>query len=84
MKKTAPPFILVPDALSSDTVECLEQLLEQAKRGQVIGLGFVAMLKKRGYIVNTTGEAHRNPTWSRGMLRALDDKLGQRITGGNP
>lgn len=78
------PFILVPDSLPNDTIACLEQLLEHARRGEVIGLAFAAMLKKRGFIVNSSGEAHRNPTFSRGMLRALDDKLGQRVAGGSP
>jgi len=41
------------------------------------------MLKRRGYIVNSAGEAHRNPTFSRGMLLALDDQLSTRIRGGN-
>lgn len=77
------PFILVPDEISNDTVKSLEQLLEHAKRGEVIGVAFAAMLKRRGFIVNSSGEAHRNPTFSRGMLRALDDKLGDRIRGGN-
>lgn len=77
------PFTLVPDALSVDTVECLEQLLDLARRGQVIGLAFAAMLKRRSYIVNTAGEAHRNPTFTRGMLAALQDRLGERVQGGN-
>lgn len=79
-----PPFILVPDVLSNDTIECLEQLLEQARRGAIIGLAFAVMLKKRGYIVNTAGEAYRNPTFARGMINALDDQLSTRVRGGNP
>lgn len=79
-----PPYILVPDTLSIDTIECLEILLDQAKRGQVIGIAFAAMLKRRGYIVNTAGEAHRNPTFTRGMLASLNDRLGTRVGGGNP
>jgi hypothetical protein len=79
-----PPFILVPDTVSTDTVECLELLLRRARRGEVIGLAYAAMLKKRAYIVNTAGSAHESPTFARGMLRALDDQLGQRIAGGNP
>lgn len=79
-----PPFILVPDTLSNETVACLEQLLEHAKQGEIIGIAFAAMLKKRGFIVNSSGEAYRNPTFSRGMIRALDDRLGQRVAGGNP
>jgi hypothetical protein len=78
------PFILVPDTVSTDTVECLELLLSRARRGEVIGLAYAAMLKKRAYIVNTAGSAHESPTFARGMLRALDDQLGQRITGGSP
>lgn len=82
------PLVLVPDTISNDTVECLEQLLEHAKRGQIIGVGFVAMLKPTrnlsGYIANTAGEAHYSPTFTRGMLSALDDKLALRIGGGNP
>lgn len=78
------PFVLVPDSLSNDTIECLEAMLDQARRGQIIGVAFVAMLKRRSYIVNTTGEAQRNPTFTLGMLYALQDKLVQRVQGGNP
>lgn len=79
-----PPFILVSDNVSNDTVECCRVLYEQAKKGELIGLAFAGMLKKRGYIVNTSGEAHRNPTFARGMVQALDDQLSLRIRGGNP
>lgn len=82
--KRRPPFILVPDTISNDTVESLEQLLSAARRGEVIGVAFAAMLKKRGYIVNTSGEAFRNPTFTRGMVAALDDQLSGRIRGGSP
>lgn len=78
------PFILVPDTISNDTVQALEQLLVAARKGDVIGVAFAAMLKKRGYIVNTSGEAHRNPTFTRGMVAALDDQLSGRIRGGSP
>jgi hypothetical protein len=79
-----PPFILVPDTVSTDTVECLELLLKRARRGEVIGLAYAAMLKRRAYIVNTAGAAHDSPTFARGMLAALDDQLGGRVRGGNP
>lgn len=77
------PFVLVPDTVSHDTVECLEMLLDQARRGQVIGIAYAVMLRKRAYITNTAGEAHRNPTFSRGMIATLDDQLGSRVRGGN-
>jgi hypothetical protein len=79
-----PPFVLIEDTNSNDTIECLRTLLEHAERGEVIGIAYAAMLKRRGYIVNTAGEAHRSPTYSRGMLLALDDKLSARVRGGSP
>jgi hypothetical protein len=78
------PFILVPDHVSDDTVEALQTLLTHARKGEVIGIGFVCMLKRRGYIANAAGEAFRNPTFTRGMLQALDDKLARRVDGGSP
>lgn len=77
------PYVLVADSVSTDTVECLETLLTHAKRGEIIGVAYTAMLKRRGYIANTAGEAHRNPTFARGMVAALDDQLSQRIRGGS-
>lgn len=70
-----PPFRLVPDQVSKDTIEALQQMLGQAKKGELIGIAFAAMYRHREYIVNTTGEAHRNPTFARGMVAALDDEL---------
>lgn len=76
-----PPFSLVSDTISTDTVECLDELLEMARSGEVIGVAYVAMLKRRKYIANTAGEAHRNPTFTRGMIQVLDDELGRRVRG---
>lgn len=74
-----PPFRLVPDSLSKDTLEALTQLLDLAQRGELIGVAFAGILKQRRYFVNTAGEAHRNPTFARGCVSALDDQLGQRM-----
>ncbi len=73
-----PPFVLIPDNVSTDTVKCLETLLRHARKGEVIGIAFAAALKRRAYITNTAGECHRNPTWARGMVAALDDQLADR------
>lgn len=70
-----PPFRLVPDTISHDTVEALQTLLDDARRGQIIGVAFCAMYKRREFIVNTAGEAHRNPTFTRGMVACLNDTL---------
>jgi hypothetical protein len=78
MKK---PFTLIPDKVSTDTVECLELLLRRARKGEVIGLAFCAMLKQRVFIVNTAGTAHDSPTFARGMVAALDDELSERMRG---
>lgn len=78
-----PPFqlILHPATLSTDTVECLEHLLREARRGELIGVAFAAMYRRRKYFVETAGEAHRNPTFARGMVDALHDLLGRRARG---
>jgi len=77
------PFQLVqhPNALSIDTVECLKELLQDARQGDLIGVAFCAMYRRRKYIVDTTGEAYRNPTFARGMVDALHDLLGKRARG---
>jgi hypothetical protein len=81
-KNKAPVFELFtssqPDA---DTIECLELLLRRARRGEIIGLAYAAMLKKRAYIVDIAGVAHSSPTFARGMVAALDDQLADRIHG---
>lgn len=78
-----PPFILIPDTLSNDTIECLETLLDFARKGEIVGIAFAAALKKRAYITNTAGECFRNPTFARGMVAALDDQLSGRVRGGS-
>jgi hypothetical protein len=73
-----PPYRLVPDSLSHDTVQALEQLLDHAREGHIIGIAFAAMYKRRQFITNTAGECYRNPVFARGMVAALDDELSAR------
>lgn len=68
-------YVLVRDTVSTDTVEALEQLLTAAREGQIVGLVFGAMLRRRRYLVNCAGEACRDPTAARGIICALDDEL---------
>lgn len=77
------PIRLQPDKVSTDTVEAAQTLLDMAKSGECIGIAFVAQFKRRTYITNTAGECHRNPTWTRGMVKALDDQLSRRVHGVN-
>lgn len=74
-----PPFRLVHQDLSHETVQALEHLLREAQRGRIIGVAFVAMTKRREYLADTTGEAFRNPTFARGMLASLDDHLAELV-----
>lgn len=78
------PFLLAPDHISTDTIECLEQLLELARSGENIGMAFVVMLRQRKYIVNSAGEAHRNPTFGLGMVQMLVHELTRRVLDSNP
>lgn len=76
-----PPFVLIGDKVSHDMVECLETLLEHARRGEVIGIAYAAQLRQRAYITDAAGECWRNPTFARGMVGALADCLGDRMRG---
>lgn len=74
-----PPFSLLESEGSTDVVECLRELLAKAEEGDIIGIAVAAMLKRRGYVCQTAGEAHRSPTYARGMILALDDQLALRV-----
>lgn len=78
------PLVLIPDTVSNETIKCLETLLYQAKKGAVVGIAFTAIVKGRGYIANSAGEAFRDPTFSIGMCNVLIKKLLLRVDGGNP
>lgn len=74
------PFVLLHLPESHETIDCLHAMLRQAEKGELIGLAYAAMFKRRGFTVNTAGEAHRSPTYTRGMLLSLDDVLSARMT----
>lgn len=75
MKK---PFTMVQEPVSHDTVEALEFLLGQARTGELIGIAYGAMLKNRYCLVDTAGEAYRNPLFALGMVCMLTDDLSER------
>lgn len=81
-QRRGPPLALIADNLSNDVTECCKQLLKEARAGRLIGLAFIGVVENLGYIADTAGEAHRSPTWTRGALKALDDKLAERVRGG--
>jgi hypothetical protein len=73
------PFKLVTQTISHDSIEALQTLLKQAETGNLIGVAFVAMYNQGGYLVDAAGEAYRSPTFTRGMVKALDDKMKTRV-----
>ena len=79
MKPVTPAFRLVHAQLSRDTVRALERLLDEAKGGKLIGISYAAMYEQRAYVVGNAGECHRNPTFTRGMVAALDDYLREMV-----
>jgi hypothetical protein len=71
--------VLLKAGPSKDTVECLTTLLDQAKKGDLVGLAFGAIMRHSNYSVHATGAARLNPTFTRGIIAALDDRLGEIV-----
>lgn len=76
-----PPFRLVRDDLPKEGLQAVDQIRELFRRGEAIGIAFAVMLRERKYFVNAAGEAHRNPTFARGIVAELDDYLHERVRG---
>lgn len=72
------PFTVIRETVSHDTIEALEFLLHEARRGELIGLAYGAMLKRRTRIVDTAGEAYRNPLFALGIVCMLSDDIAIR------
>lgn len=70
---------LVTMKTSRDVVECLEQLLQGAKAGQIIGLAFAAQMPGLHYITDAAGECYHRPTFARGAIATLNDELSELI-----
>lgn len=76
-----PPFSLISHTESTETVECLERWLEQARAGELLGIAAVKLYKRRQFSVHACGEAHRSPVFAKGCVGMLDDDLRRRIRG---
>lgn len=70
---------LVPKVIYQDCVDDLRDMLAAAESGELIGFAIAAMYKGRDYIVNAAGEADESPTFSRGMVKALDDYFAFKV-----
>jgi hypothetical protein len=69
----------VPNPVYQDVVDQLHEMLRQAEAGELIGFAIAVMYSGRDYEVDAFGEAHRSPTFARGMVRALDDYLSEEV-----
>lgn len=73
------PFRLAPNHISDDVVEALRFLLDEATRGDVVGIAYVAHMKKNAFLVDTAGESHRDPLCALGMVRILEEGLVHQV-----
>jgi hypothetical protein len=73
--------IRLPEYPCHDTIEALETLLEDARKGRIKGLAFVTFEKGRTYSMGATGVANDDPVQALGpmLLHLLD--LSRRISG---
>ena len=76
--RTSNVLRIIPNQVNRDTIAALEYLLQEAKRGELIGLVYGGMLKGRSCIVDTTGEACRNPMFALGMVGMLSADISDR------
>lgn len=66
-------------AESTDTGRCITKLMSDVAEKKLIGIAYVAIYAQRNYEVNACGEADRSPTFARGALAVLDDRLSAMI-----
>jgi hypothetical protein len=65
-----------PTQLAHDTIRALEQLLRDARKGELVGIAYAALYSSHRHgCVRVTDDARENPTFTRGMVSALDDEL---------
>lgn len=69
----------VVDAVSTDTVQRLVELLDQAKRGELVGVAVGAIYKRSNFETFVTGEASRNPVFTMGVVALMHGQLSTRM-----
>lgn len=67
-----PPLRLVEPPIDGPTVARLSELLEQAKRGEVVGIAYVTLGRGTEYSGDVVGRAANHPVFMLGAARALD------------
>lgn len=62
-------------AISADTIAELEQLLKEAREGQIQGIAYVALQKGSSFSINASGAAQTAPVYTLGAVDILHDYL---------
>jgi hypothetical protein len=62
---------LTGEYISNDTIEVLRDILELAERGNIIGIAFITLHKRRGYSLGWAGQADKDPVITLGALHRL-------------
>lgn len=65
----------VDKPVNNETVRELEELLEQAKQGNLTGVAYIATHAGANFSLNATGRARYVPAYSLGALKALESLL---------
>lgn len=66
---------LTQEIHSYNTVKVLEELLKQAKNGELIGVAFVSIKPELNYAIGITGAAINHPECAIGMVYKLLNEL---------
>lgn len=61
------------------TIQGLTELLREAQSGDVVGIAYVALHKSKRYSMGVIGVAKTTPTFTRGMIKCLDDQVAELI-----
>lgn len=70
-----PPLHLVSPATCQETVAVLREKLQQAEKGDLIGVALVCVYKPDGHSTEITGIIKRAPIFTMGALLKLIHKL---------
>lgn len=66
---------LLHTTISHDTLQCVEALVDGVKTGDIVGAAIGIIYKRKRYSVTLCGEARHDPTYTRGVVGAIEDEL---------
>ncbi|MBW8364717.1 MAG: hypothetical protein K0M39_09190 [Rhizobium sp.] len=69
---------LVKNYICQDTIDALEYLLYEARKGELIGLVYGGMHKHHSCIVDAVGAGYRDPLFALGVANLLTDVIATR------